>query len=153
MLYDITDTGGNTLAPKEELVLKAERLSMRKGERYDWCRYVGLNLHSWMYRGTVEWRMKEASVELEELVTWPVWCGWFVEATSRMTEAESRAKCMDLVTFTERWMPRWVTDWVERKVMQRGKPMEHWAEPAVGHGAPVVPGVTVPYFDPNTDRF
>lgn len=34
------------------------------------CRYRGLNLHSWFYRGTVELRMHEGTVSAEDMMKW-----------------------------------------------------------------------------------
>lgn len=126
MLYGMTSMEGRD---------RASQLQVRKGGRYEWCRYVGLNLHAWMYRGTIEWRMKEGTTSTEDLLTWPLWCGWFVEACSRMKDKVSREEQFSLVGFTERYMPRWITDWVERKVAEKEKPvMDAW--PSSGVEAP-----------------
>jgi hypothetical protein len=97
-------------------------LQQRKGGRYEWCRYVGLNLHAWMYRGTVEFRMKEASTTLDELLIWPLWCGWFIQACATMREQDSIREPWTLLHFTEAFMPRWITEWVSRKICEKDKP-------------------------------
>jgi hypothetical protein len=80
-------------------------------------RYRGLNVHSWLYRGTLEFRMKEGTTDLSELINWPLFCGWLVEAAYRMKERElQKARELDLVSFSQEFMPRFITDWItERK--------------------------------------
>lgn len=43
------------------------------------ARRQALNFHSWMMRGTVEFRLKEGTVDPMDLLYWPLWCGWFVQ--------------------------------------------------------------------------
>jgi hypothetical protein len=107
MLYNLPDA-----------TKRFEEFQTRKGGRYEWCRYVGMNLHAWQYRGTIEFRMKEATTDLEELIAWPMWCGWFVHAVTTMKEKDSFGP-IGLVEFTERYMPKWITRWVHKKVEER----------------------------------
>lgn len=90
-------------------------LAYRKGGKFEYCRYFGLNLHSWNYRLTVEWRMKEATSDPIEMVCWPLWCGWFTHAATRMTDAEARSPGMNLKSLTERYMPPFLLWWVKSK--------------------------------------
>ena len=84
----------------------------RKGGHYEFCRYFGLNLHSWMHRLTVEFRMKEATVDPIELVMWPLWCGWFVHAITRMSDADARNPQLSVRSFTDRWMPKYLGEYI-----------------------------------------
>lgn len=95
-------------------------LQARKGGRYAWCRYVGLNLHAWQYRGTVEWRMKEATTDLVELVMWPLFCGWATHATTRMNDHAARS-IKSLSSFCHEYMPKMVAAWVDKKIEERKK--------------------------------
>lgn len=52
------------------------------------CRYASLNLHSLFHRGTVEFRLKEGSIEPEALLLWPMFCGWIVEGLSRISDRD-----------------------------------------------------------------
>lgn len=52
------------------------------------CRYASMNLHSHFHRGTVEFRLKEGTITPEEFVMWPLFCGWFVESISKLTDAQ-----------------------------------------------------------------
>lgn len=99
----------------------AQDLQTRKGGRYEWARYVGLNLHAWMYRGTVEFRMKEASTDLMELLAWPLWCGWFIEGCTRMNDRRTARGHFDLLQFTDEFMPPWITAWVAGKISNKSK--------------------------------
>lgn len=51
------------------------------------ARYWGLNLHSWFYRGSIEFRMKEGSVNVQELVCWPLLCGWIVQLATLLPDS------------------------------------------------------------------
>lgn len=102
--------------PKYNIPGPYREFQTRKGGRYEWARYVGLNLHAWQYRGTLEFRMKEGTTDVEELLAWPLWCGWFVEAATRMKEKASHDPGLTLVPFTETYMPKWIAEWVKQKV-------------------------------------
>lgn len=110
MLYGIDDPSG-----------RPEDLQHRKGGRYEWCRYRGLNLHSYLYRGTVEFRMKEATIDVEELVYWPLFCGWVVHSITKMTDAEARSEAMNLRYLVERYMPKYLYEWVSKKISETEK--------------------------------
>lgn len=88
----------------------------RKGGKYEFCRYFGLNLHSWQHRLTIEWRMKEATADPIEMVFWPLWCGWVVQAITRMSDAESRSDRMNVRYLTEHYMPGFMMRYVEEKL-------------------------------------
>lgn len=49
-------------------------------------RYWALNIHSWLYRGSIEFRLHHGTVALDDLVCWPLFCGWMVEAASRFPD-------------------------------------------------------------------
>ena len=50
------------------------------------ARRKSLNFHSWMMRGTLEFRLKEGTVDPSDLTFWPQWCGWFVEWLGRQED-------------------------------------------------------------------
>lgn len=117
-LYGIDIRGKDLKSDLDDLddILRQRGMTLqdRKGGRYEWCRYVGLNLHAWMYRGTVEWRMKEGVTDFESLLLWPLFCGWFTHAVTAMNDTDALA-VTDLVTFARAHMPAWVAKWVENK--------------------------------------
>lgn len=105
MLYNIDDP---STAPRD--------LQHRKGGKYEWCRYRGLNLHSWLHRGTVEWRMKEAVTDVSELVFYPLFCGYVVHAITAMSDTEARSDRMNMLYLAERYMPKYLAAWVRTKM-------------------------------------
>lgn len=97
--------------------------------KYEACRYFGLNLHTFFQRNTVEYRHHEGTVALDKLLYWPLWCGWFTELASGLTDVEARGlTTIDQLLDTEwsRWshkplaIPQPVRDWVRRTLRERG---------------------------------
>jgi hypothetical protein len=50
------------------------------------ARRKSLNFHSWMMRGTLEFRLKEGTTDPGDLLWWPQWCGWLVDWLSRQDD-------------------------------------------------------------------
>lgn len=46
-------------------------------------RYLDLNIHSWLYRGTVEYRLGAGTVDQSDIRMWPLWCLWLTEAVNQ----------------------------------------------------------------------
>lgn len=90
-----------------------DTISARKGGHFEYARYFGLNLHSWMHRMTVEFRMKEATIDPWEIVFWPLWCGWFVHAITRMSDADAKG-VTGLRQFTTAAMPAYFLPWLDK---------------------------------------
>jgi hypothetical protein len=97
-----------------------------KAHKYQECRYYGLNFHSWMQRGTVEWRHCEGTLDPEKLMFWPLFCGWTVEVLQGLREDE---RCLvnglsDLVNgewkrpYKTIAFPKGVRDWVLKTLEQ-----------------------------------
>jgi hypothetical protein len=51
-------------------------------------RYLGLNLHSYFYRGTVEWRMFDGTIDVEDMMYWPLLVGWIVEKANTLNDRQ-----------------------------------------------------------------
>jgi hypothetical protein len=49
-------------------------------------RYTGLNIQSWYHRATIEWRMKEGTIDPTELMYWPLFCGWFTHLATKLSD-------------------------------------------------------------------
>lgn len=60
-------------------VVDGKSIKERRGIKDGRLRYYSLNLNSWAYRGTVEFRLKEGLVDGWEAVGWSLFCGWLVE--------------------------------------------------------------------------
>jgi hypothetical protein len=80
-------------------------------------RYYGLNLHSLTHRGTIEFRMKEGTTNLTELMFGPLWCGWFVDTCSRVSDQKlfNSTPPITLNSFTRTYMPAFLADWVDKQ--------------------------------------
>jgi hypothetical protein len=91
-------------------------VAAHKGGKYEFCRYFGLNLHSWLHRLTIEWRMKEAIADPYEMVAWPLWCGWLTHSITRMSDADARSDKLSLRYVTDRWMPKWLVGYIEQRM-------------------------------------
>ena len=48
-------------------------------------RYRGINLHSFFYRGTIEFRHHQGSANAEEITSWALLCGFLLDAPKTMT--------------------------------------------------------------------
>jgi hypothetical protein len=101
----------------EDLSNHMSEVQAKKAGKYEWIRYFGLNLHSWMYRGTIEFRMKEGTIDVTELINWPLWCGWLVSAIDRMSDRQ--AEEMTLERVTKEFMPKFLYEWVLEKRRSR----------------------------------
>lgn len=68
----------------------SERESIRKvkGDKYQSARYCALNLHSWMHRGTVEFRHHHGCLQPERVTNWSLLCGWTVDLASRLSDRD-----------------------------------------------------------------
>lgn len=60
-----------------------------KTHKYSHGRYCALNLHSWFYRKTIEFRHHEGTLALQEILGWALWCAYFVELASRLNDSEA----------------------------------------------------------------
>lgn len=84
------------------------------------CRYSAINVHSHFFRGTIEFRLKEGTLDPAEIIFWPLFCGWFVEAATRLQDEEVMA-INSLADWVRTMRDRCITqpavlDWVEEKM-------------------------------------
>ena len=77
-------------------------------------RYWGLNLHTYFFRGTVEFRMFEGTTDLGALVNWPLLCGWMVDAAANLNDKQID-QVENLLDFAQRYCPAPVSEWVSEK--------------------------------------
>ena len=66
-------------------------MKQARRHKYEKCRYFGLNLHTWFERGTVEYRHHEGTIAWTKLLYWALFCGWFTEIASALTDAQVQA--------------------------------------------------------------
>jgi hypothetical protein len=107
------------------LVAKFESIKMYKRTPGDahagGCRYAAMNLHSYFHRhpSTVEFRLKEGTIDPMELVMWPIFCGWVVEMSTRVTDevAMSVGGLGDWCGVAQRvGVQQGVVDWVKGRI-------------------------------------
>lgn len=99
-------------------------IPMSRGHKYETCRYYGVNIHSWLQRGTVEFRHHQGTVTLSEMTFWPLFCGWVVELASFLRDEEVREVGGLRELFTNVWkrpfktleVPKAVREWVLGKL-------------------------------------
>jgi hypothetical protein len=83
-------------------------------------RYWGLNLHSWFFRGTVEFRMFQGTTVVDDLVCWPLLCGWIVHAATIVPDAtalgvKGLGDFLNLTHQGRRIVPKFLSDYATRR--------------------------------------
>lgn len=101
------------------------QLKQYKNTKYiNRARRWALNFHSWMMRGTLEFRLKEGTINMEDLLMWPLWCAWFVQRIGSASDKEAHywlKKGLGVMGISEfladspNGMPNYVLEWVRRK--------------------------------------
>jgi hypothetical protein len=83
-----------------------------KSNKYQKCRYRGLNLHTWFERKTVEFRHHEGTLDPGKIIGWSLFCGWLVELAAILPDSvvQSTSDFGDLL----RRMPSGVSEYVRR---------------------------------------
>ena len=87
---------------------------LNRHDHLDNLRYAGVNLQSWLYRGSIEFRMKEGTTSPRELLMWPLLCGWIVESASRLTDNQvlKSTSLSDMLSAAK--VPQGVIEYVEK---------------------------------------
>lgn len=85
----------NNIVPKdnEKTILKnvygyEERISSLRTNKYNSARYSALNLHSWVYRGTIECRAHQGTVNAEKIKNWGMLWGAIIDYAANNTEKD-----------------------------------------------------------------
>lgn len=95
-----------------------------KSDKYHSSRYNALNLHSFFFRKTLEFRIHEARIRQDILENFPLVCGWIVEKAFRMTEAQllvllrSEDSSEDILRSV---LPASLREWVTKRLAERRK--------------------------------
>lgn len=110
---------------KETLLMIDRQLKEFKNTKYvNRARRWALNFHSWMMRGTLEFRLKEGTTQMDDLLLWPLWCGWFVQRVAAASDKEAHywlKKDIGVMEISEfmaegpMGMPDYIMDWVRRR--------------------------------------
>jgi hypothetical protein len=129
-LYGLDINAKRNMTPEErQIYLGAVRRfeSMKKNKRTQGgmgngmgCRYSALNLHSYFFRHTVEFRMKEGTLDPTELLFFPLFCGWLVESAIRLKDTDilsiSSLKSWCVTMRAKGFAQTSVIDWVEERI-------------------------------------
>lgn len=130
--YKVEANEGKPFSPwpqkPEHIVHGYSNMRNIAAHKYEACRYYGLNLHTFFQRNTVEYRHHEGTVALDKLLYWPLWCGWFTELASILTDAEVERLGDWTALVNGEWcrpgrvitLPQPVRDWVGRTLKERG---------------------------------
>ncbi len=117
-LYDLHLTPEKN--PSERKTILAG-LRTEKQRKYNDGRRSAINVHSWMMRGTLEFRCKEGTLDPCDFLMWPQFCAAFVECAIKLKD-EQLAQMLDspppLVQFCKTTMPPAVAKWVGMRVAE-----------------------------------
>ena len=100
------------------------KVARHKQDRYNDARYYALNIHSFFFRKTIEFRLHEGTTDKAALENWPLVCGHIVSAALKMREsdllalARSNQTAMDILCGI---LPLPVRTWVRDKLGDRLK--------------------------------
>jgi hypothetical protein len=92
---------------------------------YNPVRYSTLNLASLFYRGSLEFRVKEGTLDREDILMWPLFCGWLAHtaANQSWTWVKKTTEFCNFRDFMEytfpnktRLFPESVTKWAVKKL-------------------------------------
>jgi hypothetical protein len=70
---------------------KGKRVFGERIDKYNRARYYALNIHTYFYRGTIEFRHGAGTKNVEKATNWGLVCMWIVEKASTMTHAQIKA--------------------------------------------------------------
>jgi uncharacterized protein YjbI with pentapeptide repeats len=82
----------------------------RKKNKYDGARYSALNLHSWFYRGTIECRMFNGTINRDKIVSWGMLWACILDYAAQHTEKEIDKELLftgarDMLMKVVKWSP------------------------------------------------
>jgi hypothetical protein len=93
-----------------------ESFSRRSKSKYDDARYGAMNLHSWFYRGTVEFRLAAGTTNATKIVNWALLCGSLLDWAEKHTDEELAALPSDSLEALLAVAPtREVREWVKAR--------------------------------------
>ena len=118
----------DTYTPSEKRAVIAQLKQFKAKKYMNTARRMAINFHSWMMRGTVEFRLKEATLDPGDLMMWPLWCGWFVEILGGSTKGGIHSGLTDkevmmwmhdpptLQQLADDCMPKALAAWVKERL-------------------------------------
>jgi hypothetical protein len=100
-----------------------DRMRKEKTEKRQGTRYRALNLHSWVYRGTLELRTPEGATEYEDIAGWGMLWAAFIDYAYKTSERDITALSATDGGFPilRDIAPGWVKDWMtDRRNTHKG---------------------------------
>ena len=92
------------------------RLSSKAGGKYEDCRYRALNIHSFFYRGTIEFRHHQGTRDATEATHWGMVCAAIVDAGSRWNLREIDALAdLDPTEALKAVVPQSLHEYIDRQ--------------------------------------
>jgi len=73
---------------REPAKVFGEHIASEKKAKYHQSRYYALNLHTYFFRKTVEFRLHEAHLNPEVFTNWSLFCGWITEKAYGLSERQ-----------------------------------------------------------------
>jgi hypothetical protein len=100
--------------------------SSAKHSKYHESRYYALNLHTFFYRETVEFRLHESHLNPEVYTNWALFCGWITEKANSLSERQllelfQRHATGNGETLLQEIMPKEVSEWFLTRLETRRK--------------------------------
>lgn len=86
-----------------------------KKNKYASARYKAMNLHSWFYRGTIEFRLHQGVTDRRKITNWSMLCAAIVDAAKNMTEAEVNALTGSSLHILLQIAPKNIKAWVKSR--------------------------------------
>ena len=104
-----------------------------KTKKYSEVRYHALNLHSWVYRGTVEFRLHTGSIEPRKIIPWGAFLAALLDYAMRAKESEIRALTFDTLNEAQAFMHDVIapTEEVREYLRDRWQRFGHAYDPAL----------------------
>lgn len=99
-----------------------KKVISQRGEKYHSARYYAMNVHTWLYRGTIEFRHAASTLNAIKANNWGLICMWIVEKASTMTYADICALPEDSSRALQSILPINLAEWVttRQSELQKG---------------------------------
>jgi hypothetical protein len=93
-----------------------ESFAHRSKSKYDEARYGAMNLHSWFYRGTVEFRLAAGTTNATKIVNWALLCASLLDWAEKHTDEDLASLPSDSLEALLAVAPtREVREWVKAR--------------------------------------
>jgi Putative amidoligase enzyme len=98
-----------------------KRVFSERTDKYNSARYYAMNLHTFFYRGTIEFRHASSTTKADKAINWGLVCMWIVERASKMTVAQINALHEDSTVALCSILPADVSLFVCQRQLEQGR--------------------------------